>query len=83
MQAEQFDDCPDAATLQRIVDQKFLESTQATETASISTMPDGNHPYGSYINLGEKGKNALFREVKWSITFGGTMTHELERKTFV
>ena len=83
VQAEQFDDCPDAATLQRIVDQRFLESTQATETASISTMPDGNHPYGSYVNLGEKGKNGLFREIRWSITFGGTMTHELERKTFV
>lgn len=83
VQAYQFDDCPDAATLQRSVDIKFLESTQATETASISTMPDGNHPYGSYILLGFDDNNTVFREVGWSITFDGNMTHNLERKAFV
>lgn len=76
-------DCPDAQTLQLAVDQKFLEVTQATETASIETMPDGNHPYGSYINLGIKEENVLFREVGWSIEAGGKMTHNLERKAFV
>lgn len=79
----QFNDCPDAATLQRAVDQKFLESTQATETASITTMPDGNHGYGSYILLGFKDISTVFREVGWSIEFGGTMRHDLERKAFV
>lgn len=79
----ELDDCPDSATLQRAVNQRFLESTQATETATITTMPDGNHPYGSYVSLGENGLNKLFREVGWSITFGEKMTHNLERKAFV
>lgn len=77
------DDCPDAQTLQLAVDQKFLEVTQATETATIETMPDGDHPLGSYVNLGIKGDNILFREVGWSIEAGDKMTHKLERKTFV
>lgn len=83
VEAFELNDCPDAETLQLAVDNKFLESTQATETASISTMPDGNHPYGSYVSLGQNGTNILFREVRWSIDFGGKMSHELERKAFV
>lgn len=83
VQAYQFDDCPDSATLQRAVDQKFLESTQATETAKVSTMPDDNHSYGSMVSLGTKDDYTVFREVGWSIEFGGTMIHNLERKTFV
>ena len=79
----ELNDCPDLTTLQLAVDNKFLESTQATETVTISTMPDGNHPYGSYINLGQNGTNGLFREVGWSIEFGGKMSHNLERKAFV
>lgn len=79
----ELDDCPDIATLQGAVDKKFFESTQATETASISTMPDGEHPYGSYVGLGQNGISELFREVGWSIEFGGNMTHNLERKAFV
>lgn len=79
----ELDDCPDIDTLQRAVSQRFLESTQATEKATISTMPDGNHPFGSYVSLGENGKNALFREVGWSVEFGSRMTHTLERKAFV
>ena len=83
VEAFEFNDCPDSTTLQLAVDQKFLESTQATEKATITTMPDGNHRYGSYINLGQNGKNSLFREVGWSIDLGGQMTHNLERKAFV
>lgn len=83
VEAFELDDCPDYATLQLAVDTKFLQSTQATETAKITTMPDGNHPYGSYISLGQNGENSLFREVGWSIEFGGKMTHNLERKAFV
>lgn len=83
VEAFELDDCPDYATLQLAVDTKFLQSTQATETAKITTMPDGNHPYGSYISLGQNGENSLFREVGWSIEFGGKMTHDLERKAFV
>lgn len=79
----ELNDCPDAATLQVAVDNKFLESTQATETAQITTMPDGNHPFGSYVSLGQNGMNTLFREVGWSIEFGGKMSHNLERKAFV
>ena len=79
----QFDDCPDLATLGRVVDQKFMDASQATETARIETMPDTNHPYGSYINLEIEGENKLFREVEWSITAGDKMTHKLERKVFV
>lgn len=79
----ELDDCPDMQTLQLAVDNKFLESTQATETAQITTMPDGNHPFGSYVSLGQNGQNTLFREVGWSITFGDKMTHDLERKAFV
>jgi hypothetical protein len=81
--AFELNDCPDLSTLQLAVDNKFLESTQATETVTITTMPDGNHPYGSYVNLGQNGTNGLFREVGWSIEFGGKMTHNLERKAFV
>lgn len=81
--AFELNDCPDLVTLQLAVDNKFLESTQATETITIATMPDGNHPYGSFVNLGQNGTNALFREVGWSIEFGGKMTHHLERKAFV
>lgn len=83
VEALELDDCPDLATLQLAVDNKFLQSTQATEKAQITTMPDGNHPYGSYISLGQNGTNTLFREVGWSIEFGGKMTHNLERKAFV
>ena len=83
VQAYQFDDCPDVATLTRAVDQKFLEATQATETAEIETMPDGNHEYGSYINLGVDDDNSLFREIEWQVTAGGTMSHKLERRVFV
>lgn len=81
--AFELNDCPDLTTLQLAVDNKFLESTQATETVTITTMPDGNHPYGSFVNLGQNGTNGLFREVGWSIEFGGKMTHHLERKAFV
>ena len=83
VEAFELDDCPDSTTLQIAVDNRFLEATQATETARITTMPDGNHPYGSYISLGQNGTNGLFREVGWSIEFGGQMGHDLERKTFV
>lgn len=83
VEAFELNDCPDAETLQLAVDNRFLQSTQATETATISTMPDGNHPFGSYVSLGQNGFNTLFREVGWSIEFGGTMSHELERKAFV
>lgn len=83
VEAFELDDCPDIDTLQLTVDNKFLESTQATETAKITTMPDGNHPYGSYVALGQNGLSGLFREVGWSIEFKGAMTHELERKAFV
>jgi hypothetical protein len=79
----ELNDCPDEATLQLAVDNRFLQSTQATETAQITTMPDGNHPYGSYVSLGQNGSNTLFREVGWSIEFGGKMSHNLERKAFV
>ena len=79
----ELNDCPDLATLQLAVDNKFLESTQATETAQITTMPDDNHPHGSYVSLGQNGTNTLFREVGWSMEFGGKMTHSLERKAFV
>lgn len=80
VKAFELNDCPDLLTLQLAVDNKFLEFTQATEKASITTMPDGNHLYGSYVSLGENG---LFREVGWSIDFDGKMTHDLERKAFV
>lgn len=83
VEAFELDDCPDLATLQLAVDNRFLQSTQATETAHIYTMPDGNHPYGCYVSLGQNGSNTLFREVGWSIEFGGKMTHDLERKAFV
>lgn len=83
VEAFELNDCPDLQTLQLAVDNKFLESTQATETAKITTMPDDNHPYGSYVSLGQNGINTLFREVGWSIEFGGKMSHDLERKAFV
>ena len=79
----QFDDCPDPETLQEAINYKYIEATQATETVTVQTMPDGNHPYGSYVNLGQNGANGLFREVGWSIDFGGSMTHTLERKVYV
>lgn len=79
----QFDDCPDLATLQQAVNYKYLEATQATETVTISTMPDGHHIYGTYVNFGQDGIGNLYREVGWAIEFGGKMTHTLERKVFV
>ena len=83
VEAFELNDCPDATTLQLAVDNRFLQSTQATETATITTMPDGDHPYGSNVSLGQNGANTLFREVGWSVDFGGKMTHNLERKAFV
>lgn len=79
----QFDDCPNLATLQEAVNYKYLEATQATETVTIETVPDGNHPYGSYVNFGQNDSNGLYREVGWSIEFEGQMTHNLERKVYV
>lgn len=83
VEAVELDDCPDLDTLKRVVDEKFLSASQATETVSITTMPDGDHAYGSYAALTQEGIAQLYREVGWSITFGGTMTHDLERKVFV
>ena len=79
----QLDDCPDITVLQQAVNYKYLEATQATETATVTTVPDGYHVFGSYVNLGQKDTSKLFREVGWSIEFGGEMTHSLERKAFV
>ena len=79
----ELNDCPDVQTLEKTVNQRFMESTRATETAEITTMPDGNHPFGSYVSLGQNGQNTLFREVGWSIDFGGRMRHSLERKAYV
>ena len=76
-------DCPDYATLQQVVNNRYNQATQATETATVVTMPDGNHLFGTYVSIGEKGTNTLYREVGWSIEFGGQMTHNLERKVFV
>lgn len=83
VKAFQFNDCPDIETLSRSVDQKFIEASQATETAEIETRPDGNHEYGSYVALGHSEENALYREVEWDINSNGIMRHKLERKVFV
>lgn len=83
VEVHQFDDCPSLAILQQLVNYKYIDATQATETVTILTMPDGNHSYGSYVNFGQNGSNNLYREVGWSIEFGGKMTHTLERKVFV
>ena len=83
VEAFELNDCPDMQTLMIAVDNKFLESTQATEKATITTMPDDNHPYGSYVSLGQNGEHILFREVGWSLEFGGKMSHTLERKAFI
>lgn len=79
----QLDDCPDLATLTEAVNYRYLEATQATETATVNTMPDGYHNLGTYISLGQRDSVNLFREVGWSIEFGGQMSHSLERKAFV
>lgn len=79
----QLDDCPDITTLQEAVNYKYLSATQATETATVKTMPDGYHAFGTYINLEQKDLSKLFREVGWSIEFNGEMTHTLERKAYV
>jgi len=79
----QLDDCPDQTTLEEAVNYRYMEATQATETATVVTMPDGDHVYGSYIGLGQRDNYGLFREVGWSIEFGGQMSHKLERKAFV
>lgn len=83
VEAIQLDDCPDLATLTEAVNYRYLEATQATETATVNTMPDGYHNLGTYISLGQRDSVNLFREVGWSIEFGGQMTHSLERKAFV
>ena len=83
VEAKEYNDCPDQSTLQGIVDQKYLDATQATETAEINTKPDGPHEYGSYCSLDIDNFSALYREVGWSLKFGGQMTHSLERKAFV
>lgn len=76
-------DCPDLATLQAVVNNRYNQATQATETATVITMPDGNHLYGSFVSIGENGQNDLYREVGWSIEFGGHMTHNLERRVAI
>ena len=83
VEAFQLDDCPDLATLTALVNFKYVEATQATETVTIRTMPDGNHPYGSYVNLSHGENAGLYREIGWSIEFCGTMQHTLRRKVFV
>jgi len=83
VQTYQFDDCPDLATLQLAVNNKYLEATQATEKVTISTMPDGSHPYGTYVSVSQQGLANLYREVGWTIEFGGQMQHKLERKVYV
>ena len=79
----QLDDCPDLATLQQAVNYKYLEATQATENVTVATMPDGAHPFGTYVSVSENGIANLYREIGWSIEFGGQMQHKLERKVFV
>jgi hypothetical protein len=76
-------DCPNYNVLKQVVNNRFNQVTQATETATVMTMPDGNHLFGSFVSIGEKGLNEIYREVGWSIEFGGHMTHNLERRVFV
>lgn len=83
VEAIQLDDCPDLATLKQLVNFKYVEATQATETVTISTMPDGDHTYGSYVNLSHDDTSGLYREIGWTIDFCGTMKHTLRRKVFV
>lgn len=79
----QLDDCPDLATLTAAVNYRYMEATQATETTTVNTMPDGYHNLGTYVSVGQRGSVSLFRETGWSIEFGGQMSHSLERKAFV
>lgn len=77
------DDCPDMSTLETVVDQKFLDATQATETATVETLPDGSHDYETYISLEAEGITALYKETGWKVEMDGDMTHEIERKALV
>lgn len=75
----------DQATLEAYINQKYLESTQVTETVQIETNLEGGHEYGDSVQLRTDLINGLFTEAEWSVSFGvnGTMTHKLERKVFV
>lgn len=79
----ELNDCPNYSVLQQVVNNRFVNVTQATETATVITMPDGNHLYGSFVSIGENTLNEVFREVGWSIEFGGQMIHNLERRVTV
>lgn len=83
VEAMQLDDCPDLATLTEAVNYRYMEATQATETTTVNTMPDGYHNLGTYVSVGQRDSVNLFRETGWSIEFGGQMSHSLERKAFV
>ena len=80
--AYELSDCPNIETLKAIIDQKYFESTQATEKIELETMPDGPHEYNTYVSCSSDGAESLFEEVAWTLSFGGTLTHTLERKVF-
>lgn len=75
-------DCPNIETLKAIIDQKYFEATQATEKIEIETMPDGPHEYNTYVSCSADGAEFLYEEVAWTLSFGGSLTHTLERKVF-
>lgn len=71
--------------LRNYIDRKALEAMQTTETLDISTIPEGGHEYGDYVQIDTPQVRGLYKEVAWSIDFGvnGVMKHTLERKVFL
>lgn len=75
----------DEDTLIDYVNNKYLETTQATENIDIETEIEPNHFYKNAIQLDTSLINGLFIEMEWTISFGiqGKMNHKLERRLFV
>ena len=81
----QINNIADQATLKDYIDQKYLETSQITETVNMSTALEGGHEFGDTVQLRTSLISGLFNEIEWRISLGasGTMTHKLERKIFV
>ena len=75
----------DQDTLEAYIEQKFLETSQITETVDMETSLEGNHEHGDSVQLKTALLSGLFNEIEWSVDFGvnGIMRHKLERRVFV
>lgn len=85
VQVHRLTNIADSQALKDFIDQKYLESSQVTEEATIETSPEGDHEFGDTVQIDTDLVTGLYTEREWQINVkaDGSMTHVLERRVFV